>query len=251
MTDSLSRLKTPAGYELACDFLRGVGPTIVFLCGLRSDLNGSKATYLADRCRRQGRAFLRFDYRGHGASDGLFEAHTIGDWQEDTRLMLERVVEGPFLLVGSSMGGWQALLAGLRYPDRLKGLIGIAAAPDFTRRLIEPALNSELRATLARDGQVLVPNPYGASLPITARLIEDGARHLVMGETIEIGCPVHLLHGQEDPDVPWTTALDLAARLKSRAVTVELIKDGDHRLSRPEDLERLGHAVDRLLTLAR
>lgn len=243
-------LTTDAGYRLAFDHIPGEGPSVVFLSGLRSDLTGSKASYLAEFCQRRGQGFLRFDYRGHGRSDGLFEAHGIGDWHADTMTMLERVIEGPFLLVGSSMGGWQALLAGLRLPERLAGLIGIAAAPDFTARLVEPGLDSEARARLARDGRLLVPNPYGEPLPLTARFLSDGARHLVMQDSIAIRCPVHLLHGQEDREVPWSTALDLAARLESRAVTVELVKDGDHRLSRPDDLERLGQAVARVMKQA-
>ncbi|SNB66073.1 Lysophospholipase, alpha-beta hydrolase superfamily [Arboricoccus pini] len=243
-------LKVGAGYRLAFERIPGDGPTLVFLSGLRSDLTGSKASHLADLCRSRGQNFLRFDYRGHGRSEGLFEEHGIGDWHADTMAMLEQVVDGPFILVGSSMGGWQALLAGLRLPQRIRGLIGIAAAPDFTARVVEPALDAEARATLARDGKLLVPNPYGEPLPLTAGFMRDAARHLVMQDSIAIRCPVHLLHGQEDREVPWSTALELASCLESRAVTVELVKDGDHRLSRPDDLYRLEQAVDRVMQQA-
>jgi pimeloyl-ACP methyl ester carboxylesterase len=238
------------GRRLAHARTAGMPPTVVFLTGFRSDMTGGKALFLEAHCRGAGRAFLRFDYRGHGASSGRFEDGTIGDWLDDTLSVIDRLTSGDLVLVGSSMGGWIALLAALARPERVKGLVGIAAAPDFTERLILPALGETERAALARDGLIVVPSAYGEPTPITRRLLEEGRRHLLMGAPIPVHCPVHLLHGQRDPDVPWTTALDLAARLESDAVTVELVKDGDHRLSREEDLRRIAAALDRVVALA-
>lgn len=238
------------GARLALRRSPGAPPTVLFLPGLRSDMAGAKALWLERHCRQQGRAFVRFDYRGHGQSDGGFADLTLSDWLADTLAVLDRAVVGPALLVGSSMGGWLMLLATLARPQRVVGLVGIAAAPDFTEELLWARATPEQRAMLLAQGIVHVPSAYGAPLPITRRLIEDGRRHLLLGAPIPIRCPVHLLHGQVDPDVPWETALRLAARLVSPAVTVELIKDGDHRLSRDADLRRLGAAVDRVASLA-
>ena len=225
----------------------GRAPEVLFCGGFASDMTGTKALRLDAHCRGRGQAFTRFDYRGHGASSGRFVDGTIGDWAADALAVLDRVVQGPALVVGSSMGGWIMLLLALARPERVKGLIGIAAAPDFTERLLRPGLTPEAVATLERDGVLLRPSDYGAPLPITARLLEEGRDHLVLEQPIPIGCPVHLLHGQADPDVPFALALELADRLESRAVTLELVKDGDHRLSREADLRRLTGALDRLL----
>jgi pimeloyl-ACP methyl ester carboxylesterase len=228
----------------------GKGPTVVFLCGFRSDMSGTKATSLEAHCHERGRAFVRFDYRGHGLSSGRFEEGCIGDWLDDTLAVLDGVVPGRFVRVGSSMGGWLALLAGPARPERLAGLVGVASAPDFTADLIEPAMSPEQKEALATEGVFLAPSEYGEPVPITRRLLEDGRRHLVLREPIPLACPVHLLHGQLDPDVPWQTSLRLAASIETGTVTVELVKDGDHRLSRPEDLRRIHAAVDRVIELA-
>ena len=225
----------------------GSGTEIVFLSGFRSDMTGSKAVALEAHMAGQKRPYTRFDYRGHGSSDGRFEDLSLSDWLADTLLVLDQAVEGPAVLVGSSMGGWLMLLAALARPMQVKGLIGIAAAPDFTARLMRPALTAQQRHELATAGVFHEPSPYGEPLPITARLLDDGDRHLLLDGPIAFDGPVHLLQGQEDPDVPWTTALDLATALTSRAVTVELVKDGDHRLSRPGDLKRIAAAVDRVV----
>jgi pimeloyl-ACP methyl ester carboxylesterase len=222
-------------------------PTVVFLTGFRSDMSGAKAVHLEEHCVKSGRAFLRFDYRGHGISGGRFEEGCIGDWRADVLDILDQVVSGPAVLAGSSMGGWLMLLAALARRDRVRGLVGIAAAPDFTHDLILPKLTPEDWAVLARDGVLLAPSAYGEALPITRRLLEDGEAHRLLERPIDLSCPVHLLHGQLDPDVPWQTALRLAAAITGGAVTVELIKDGDHRLSREEDLRRIAAAVDRVL----
>lgn len=235
------------GEPLAHVRLPGRAPAVVCLPGLRSDMNGGKARHLERHCAARGQAFVRFDYRGHGASGGRFENGCVGDWCQDTLAILDEVVGGAAVLVGSSMGGWIMLLAALARPAQVRGLVGIAAAPDFTAETIRPALAPHHRTALARDGVFLRPSAYGAPTPITRRLLEDGDRHLVLRGPIPIRCPVHLLHGQEDPDVPWTTSLRLAAALESPAVTVELVKDGDHRLSRDADLVRLAAALDRVL----
>jgi pimeloyl-ACP methyl ester carboxylesterase len=219
----------------------------MFLTGFRSDMTGGKALHLEAHCARAGRAFLRFDYRGHGASGGRFEEGCIGDWCADALAVLDEVVTGPVVLVGSSMGGWIMLLVALARTERVRGLVGLAPAPDFTRDLIAAKLTPEQAATLARDAVILAPSAYGDPVPITRRLLEDGERHLLLDRPIPFRGPVHLLHGQQDPDVPWQTSLRLAACLESAAVTVELVKDGDHRLSRDEDLRRIAAALDRVL----
>ena len=240
------RLDRGDGTDLAWQALDGRGPTVVFLPGFRSDMQGSKAADLAGLCAADGRAMLRLDYSGHGASDGRFTDGTIGRWTEDALCLLDRLTAGPVVLVGSSMGGWIVLLA-LARPDRVAGLIGIAAAPDFTERLMWASMMPAERAALLRDGILHVPSQYGDPTPVTLGLIEDGRTRLLLDAPIPIRCPVRLLQGQADPDVPWETALDLAARLDSADVQVVLIKDGDHRLSRPADLALLGRTLFALL----
>jgi pimeloyl-ACP methyl ester carboxylesterase len=225
----------------------GQGTEVLFLSGFRSDMQGGKAVAMEAHVTAQDRPFTRFDYRGHGISDGRFEDLCLSDWLDDTLLVLDRLVRGRAVLVGSSMGGWLMLLAARARPNKVAGLVGIAAAPDFTEDLMRPALTEAQKAALAADGVFYEPSPYGDPLPITRRLLEDGERHLLMRQPIPFDGPVHLLQGQQDPDVPWMTAIDLAARLTGPAVTVELIKDGDHRLSRPEDLRRIAAALNRVL----
>jgi pimeloyl-ACP methyl ester carboxylesterase len=225
----------------------GLGPTLVFLPGFRSDMTGEKARFLAAWCAAQGRALLRFDYSGHGASGGAFTDGTIGRWLDDALTVLDRLTEGPLLLVGSSMGGWIAVLAALARPARVVGLVGIAAAPDFTERLMWQAMLPAERAALLRDGQLTVPSRYGSDSVITRALIEDGRTRLVLEGPIPLRVPVRLLHGQMDADVPWETSLALAARLESADVRTVLIKDGEHRLSRGTDLAVMVGVVEGLL----
>ena len=206
---------------------------------------GIKATALAGHCRSRDHAFLRFDYFGHGASSGDFRAGTIGRWLEDALAVIDRLTEGPQILVGSSMGGWIALLAALARPGRLKALIGIAPAPDFTEDLIWARLSEAQRRELLERGELAAASAYEADpIPITLRLVEEGRRHLLLRGPIRLSCPVRLLHGMEDPDVPYQTSLRLVERLTGIEAVVELIEDGDHRLSRPQDLTRLFAAVD-------
>lgn len=227
---------------------RGRGPGIVFLGGFHSDMTGSKAEYLAGWCAARGQAFLRFDYSGHGASGGRFEDGSIGQWAADAERVLLELAEGPQILVGSSMGGWISLLLARRHPERLAGIIGIAAAPDFTEDLMWVQFPPEVRAAIERDGQWRRPSEYGEAYPITRHLIEDGRQHLVLREALPISAPVRLLQGQADPDVPWQTALRLAAHIAGDDVEVTLVKQGDHRLSKPAELALLGRTLGVLLS---
>lgn len=235
------------GVRLAYALTPGRSPTIVFLPGFRSDMTGDKATHLAGLCAARGQAMLRLDYSGHGASGGRFEDGSIGRWTDDALVLIDQLTSGKLVLIGSSMGGWIALLAALARPERIAGLIGIAAAPDFTERLMWQAMTPRQRETLLRDGVLHVPSEYGDPYPITSRLIEDGRAHLLLDGPIALDCPVRLLHGQRDPDVPWETALRIAEHLGSADVRVILVKDGDHRLSRPADLSLLGETLAALL----
>jgi pimeloyl-ACP methyl ester carboxylesterase len=241
------RLDRGDGVALAWSRLPGRAPTVVFLPGFNSDMAGAKATALAERCAARGQAMLRFDYSGHGVSDGAFADGSIGRWSADAMAVIDAATDGPLLLVGSSMGGWIALLVARARPGRVVGLVGIAAAPDFTERLMWAAMTPDEQARLRRDGRIEVPSEYGAPYPITLELIEDGRRHLVLDGPIALDCPVRLLQGERDADVPWETALELSRRMASQDVRVVLIKDGDHRLSRPADLTLLCETVTSLL----
>jgi pimeloyl-ACP methyl ester carboxylesterase len=244
---SEGRLDRGDGVELAWSKLEGRGPTVVFLPGYGSDMNGNKATALAVFCEQRGQAMLRFDYSGHGASGGRFEDGTIGTWSADALTAIDRLTEGPLVLIGSSMGGWIALLSALARRERVAGLIGIAAAADFTETLMWPALSFEQRAALLKSGIIHRPSRYGDPTPITRALIEDGRNHLVLTGPIPLDCPVRLLHGQADPDVPSEMALRIADKLAGSDVQVILVKDGDHRLSRPRDLAVLRRTLLALL----
>ncbi|MBW4023964.1 MAG: alpha/beta hydrolase [Proteobacteria bacterium] len=241
------RVARADGVELAWKRSPGREPTIVFLPGFRSDMEGSKALRLAAFAAARRQAMLRFDYSGHGVSGGRFEDGTIGLWTADALQIVDNLTEGPLLLVGSSMGGWIGLNLALARPERAVAYIGIAAAPDFTERLIWATMPDAARERLLAEGVVHAPSPYGAPLPITLTLIEEGRHHLLLHGPIPLRCPVRLLQGQQDPDVPWATALTLAEQLESEDVVVTLIKDGDHRLSREADLLALEDVVARLL----
>ncbi len=220
-------------------------PGLMFLGGFMSDMSGGKAQALEAYAVAEGRAFLRFDYRGHGASSGRFEDATIGDWLGDALAVLDTVTEGPQILVGSSMGGWIMLLTALARPQRIAGLVGIAAAPDFTEDLIWARATPDQRAALERVGYVDNPSAYNeAPYRITRRLIEEGRDHLLLGRPIPLTCPVRLIHGLADPDVPWQTSLRLTEALQSSDVEVTLVKGAGHRLSEPEDLARLERVIE-------
>lgn len=247
MTQTKGHLDRGNGIRLAWNRVEGRGPTVVFLPGFRSDMTGDKATALATLCEARGHAMLRFDYSGHGASDGDFLDGTIGAWAEDALAAIDALTEGPLILVGSSMGGWIGLLTALARADRVASFVGIAAAPDFTQALMWDSMTPAERETLTRDGVLYVPSQYGEPTPITRRLVQDGARRHVLTGRIPLTCPIRLLHGQNDPDVPWQYALKIAEQADSRDVRVILVKDGDHRLSRPQDLALLSATVGELL----
>ncbi len=237
-------LERPDGPRLAYLATQGHGPTVVFLPGFMSDMSGIKAATLAEVCAGRGQAFLRLDYRGHGQSAGDFAAAGIDDWLQDALTAIDRLTEGPLILVGSSMGGWLALLTALARPQRVAGLVGIAAAPDFTEELIWRQLKPAEQQTLMDDGALHQPSQYGDKPYCFSRhLIEQGRRHLLLGQTIPFAGPVRLLQGMADADVPFATALRITERLESQDVAVTLIKDGDHRLSRDSDLALLVRTV--------
>jgi len=235
------------GATIACHRLAGRGPGVVFLGGFRSDMTGTKASFLDEYCRRRGHAFVRFDYFGQGASSGDLAVGTIGRWAEDAVAVLDALTEGRQILIGSSMGGWIMLLAALARTERIHALVGIAAAPDFTENLWL-RLDEAQRRACRETGAVTLPSKYDPNgythwLP----LFEDGRRHLVMADEIPLACPVRLLHGMLDDAVPWQTSLRLAERLQSQDVAVTLVKQGDHRLSTEADLARLAATLDELL----
>jgi len=233
--------------RLAYARLPGLGPGVVFLPGFRSDMQGSKALALRDHCAAQGRALLRFDYSGHGESAGRFEDGTIGAWAADAIDAFDALTSGPQVLIGSSMGGWIALLLARARPERVAGLIGIAPAPDFTQALMWPAFSEAQRQTIMQAGVLHLPSEYGEPTPVTRALIEDGKRHAMLDAPIPLTCPVRILQGMQDPDVPWRHALRLVEALQGNDVRLHLVKDGDHRLSRPEDLRLLEETLESLL----
>jgi len=233
------------GASIAYHRLDGNGPGVVFLHGFHSDMEGGKALALEAWCKAEGRAFLRSDLFGHGTSSGRVEDGSIGRWADDATIVLDELTTGPQILVGSSLGGWIALLTALRRRNRVAGLVGIAAAPDFTEDLMWTEFTPEQRHEMLRSGQVVMENCYEPEKPwtIPRLLIEDGRNHLLLRDAINLACPVRLIHGQKDCDVPWQTALRIADCLATTDVEVTLVKDGDHRLSRDEDLARLVRVV--------
>jgi pimeloyl-ACP methyl ester carboxylesterase len=238
-------LTTPQGRHIAYRRTEGAGPGVVFLGGFRSDMTGAKALALQTSAEATGRAFLRFDYSGHGASHGSFTDGTISDWREDAAAVIETLTEGPQVLVGSSMGGWIALLLAREMPERLAGLVCIAAAPDFTERLWGEEFTAAERADLTRLGLVLRPSDYSdAPYPITRRLIEDGRQNLVLDCPLALPVPVRLLQGSADTDVPPATALTLFNHVTSPDLRLTLVKGADHRFSSPACLDLICRMVE-------
>jgi pimeloyl-ACP methyl ester carboxylesterase len=230
----------------------GKKPGVVFLHGLKSDRGGTKAEALARHAEERGYGLLRFDMFGHGASAGRFEDGGISRWVEDAAAVLDELTTGPVVLVGSSMGGWVMVKTAMARPTRVIGLVGIAVAPDFTEDLMWAGFDAAQRSALMTAGVVELPSEYDdGPYRISRHLIEDGRRNLVLRGEVPIACPVRLIHGQRDTAVPWETSLKLAERIKGDDVAVHLVKDGDHRLSRPQDLERLCGLVDELVMKGR
>jgi pimeloyl-ACP methyl ester carboxylesterase len=252
---SARSLSRPAGASIAYHALEATKskssgenlPGIVFMPGFMSDMSGDKALTLEKYSQSNGNAFVRFDYQGHGQSSGEFSEGHIGIWSDDALAVLDELTEGPQILVGSSMGGWVMLLTALARPDRIAGLVGIAAAPDFTEDLLPNELTAEQMTEVEENGFVIVPSDYEDDYVFTKKLFEQGRKHLVLRDEISLDCPVRLLHGLEDPTVPWQTALKIQEKLRGTDVEVTLIKNGDHRLSEAQDLERLTRTIAALM----
>lgn len=244
---SVQRLVRPDGHWLAYARTPGRAPTVAFLGGFRSDMTGTKALALETWARAAGHAYVRFDYFGHGQSSGRFEDGTIGRWLDDSLAVLDQLTEGRLVLVGSSMGGWLSLLVARARPERLAGVVLIAAAPDFTERMLLAGLDAGERARLEREGRLERPSQYSPEPSVfTWRLIEEGRNHLLLDKRLSLPCPVRLLHGQSDPDVPWEYSLQIAGHLEAPQVVTTLVKGGDHRLSTPDDIARLVGVVQEL-----
>ena len=247
MTDELaSTFQGPNG-AIAVRKVAGDGPCVVWLGGFRSDMTGAKAQYLADWARAEGRAFLRFDYTGHGESEGDFEDGTISRWATDASAAIAAHAPETVILVGSSMGGWIASLIAPSLKSRLAGVVFIAPAPDFTETLMWPNFTAQQRAALESTGRIEMPSDYDdAPMAITRQLIEDGRQNLVLDRGVDISCPVRVLQGMADAEVPYHHALRLVAALSADDVTITLVKNGDHRLSTENDLLRLRDALNSL-----
>jgi len=228
---------------LAYHHTPGRGPTLLFLPGYASDMSGTKALAIEGWAKAYGRACVRFDYSGCGASPGAFEDGTLETWRDDALAVVDHLIEGPVTLVGSSMGGWIALLVALARRDRIAAIVGVAAAPDFTSW----GFTDVEKSVLARTGRLEQPSDYSDRPTVTTRAFWDaGERLRVMSPTIPINCPVRLLHGQRDADVPWELSVELARALRSADVQTILVKDGDHRLSRDADIAALISAIEML-----
>jgi pimeloyl-ACP methyl ester carboxylesterase len=258
MTDSAASDQEPAFIEvgsgvaarkIAVRARAGGAPGLFWLGGFNSDMTGTKAVALDAWAGEHHRACVRFDYSGHGESGGAFVDGTIGRWLEESIAVFDRFCSGPQVVIGSSMGGWMALLLARAIARRpaaqasLAGLVLIAPAPDFTEQLMWNGFSPEVQQEIQTKGVWMRPSPYGDPYPITRSLIEEGRNHLLLGSAIEVGCPVRILQGAQDPDVPWQHAFALTQRLPTDDVVLTMVQDGDHRLSRPQDIARLIAAV--------
>jgi len=244
-------LTTPQGRRIAFDRVAGQGPGVTFLHGLKSDMEGTKAVFLRDWALRTGRAFLRFDCSGHGLSSGRFDEGAIGDWFEDALAAIQKLTEGPQVLVGSSMGGWLSLLVARAVPDRVAGLVTIAAAPDFTEDSMWAGFSEDQRAALVREGRVELPSEYSAEpYVITRRLIEEGRGRLVLRSALDLPFPVRFLQGTADVDVPPSVALRLLDHATGPDMQLTLVKGADHRFSTADCLALIAASVEEVLARA-
>ncbi len=242
------RLPTAEGHEIAWKRIEGNGPTVVWLGGFHSDMAGTKAEFLAQWAREHGQSYIRFDYFGHGESSGDFANGTISRWRQDCLDILDQLIDGPVVLVGSSMGGWMASLLVQARPERIQGLVLIAPAPDFVTELMLPGFPAEAHEALARDGVWMKPSEYDdGPYPITKSFLDDGARWRVLEAPIAFEGPVRILHGGQDVDVPVAHGLRLMGTLTSADCIFHLIKSGDHRLSKPHELRQLQVALEDVL----
>ncbi|MFD0980924.1 alpha/beta fold hydrolase [Tropicimonas aquimaris] len=240
-------LTTRQGRKIAFRRIAGTGPVVVFLHGLRSDMEGTKALHLEQWARDTGRAFLRFDCSGHGLSGGTFEEGCIGDWAEDAAEVLAELTEGPLVLVGSSMGGWLSLLMARAMPERMAGLVTIAAAPDFTEDGFWAGFTDAQKAALETDGQVALPSDYGDPLIVTRRMIEDGRDRLVLRTPLPLPFPTRFLQGTADLDVDMSVALRLLDHAEGDDMRLTLLKGADHRFSEPSDLALIASTVEEVI----
>lgn len=239
---AIKRLDGPNGTQLAYAKTEGDGPTIVFLSGYKSDMEGTKAVHLEAWAKFEGRAFLRFDYSGHGVSGGAFEEGCIGDWARDAQAVIEATTDGPVVLVGSSMGGWIACLLAKRL-QRVVGFVGIAAAPDFTEDGFWAGFSEVERRAIMQDGQIALPSEYDEPYIVTRRLIEDGRDHLVLRAPLHMPYPVRLLQGTEDASVSRETALRLLDHIDGPDVRLTLVRGADHRFSERQNLREIEDAL--------
>jgi pimeloyl-ACP methyl ester carboxylesterase len=247
-SEEIQYIESEDGERLGFSLVPGREPAVVFLGGFRSEMCGTKGTWLADWARRRGQALVRFDYFGHGSSSGDFVRGTISRWRQDAGTVIDRLTTGPVVLVGSSMGGWIMSLVGRDLGDRLHAMVGIAVAPDFTEDLLWHQFTESEIERLRGGGVLFLDSPYDPEpTPLSMALFEDGRRNLVMRQPLEIHCPVRLLHGMVDREVPWETSLRYSRTLRSGDVRITLIKNGDHRLSDETNLALLGRILDELL----
>lgn len=242
-------LECENGRRIAYEKTEGAGPGIVFLGGFKSDMGGTKAVYLEEWAKAQGRAFLRFDYSGHGQSSEAFTDCAIGDWAEDAIAAISALTDGPQVLVGSSMGGWISLLVIGEISDRVCGLVGIAAAPDFTEDSMWNGFSDAQVLEVETTGQVALPSDYGEPYIITKRLIENGRDHLVLRRPMALPFPTRFLQGTADEDVDQSVALRLLGHAKGSDIQLTLVKDADHRFSTPECLAMITDKVGEVLDL--
>jgi len=243
-TGDTAHLDTPQGRRIAYHATAGAGPGVVFLGGFRSDMTGTKAVHLEAWARRSGRAFLRLDYSGHGASSGTFEEGCISDWAEDAMAAIAALTGGAQILVGSSMGGWIALLVARAMPAKVAGLVTVAAAPDFTEDGLWAGLSEAEQQQLMETGGLRMPSDYGDPYTLTRRLIEDGRANLVLRSPLSLPVPVRCLQGTADADVPVATALRLLEHAEAGDMHLRLVKGADHRFSTPDCLALIEAAID-------
>jgi pimeloyl-ACP methyl ester carboxylesterase len=236
-------------HHIAYNRLEGKLPNVIFMGGFRSDMTGAKAIFLEQVCQELGLGFLRFDYSGHGQSEGKFADFTISDWRADALLAFDELTEGEQIIIGSSMGGWIGMHTAIERKERVKAFIGIAAAPDFTEDLIWNKFDDFTKQKIQRDGFLQMPNCNDGEEPyhITMRLIEDGRKNFLLNAPININCPVRFLHGMADEDVPYQTAAKIAEKLTSNDLEIHLVKNSTHRMSEPSNLQLLRETLIKLL----
>ncbi len=245
MTAIVETLRRPDGETLAMQFVAGSGPTVIWIGGFRSDMEGTKALALEAAARERGWSYVRYDHFAHGQSSGDWRQATIGRWREDAIALIDSL-EGPVIPIGSSMGGWVALLLALARPERMHGLVLVNPAQDFTERLMWPSLPDHVRQAIVRDGEALMTEEGLGEYTLTKRMFDEAKDWLLLDRPISIAAPVHVLQGRGDDTVPWLHTLVLAHRLTGGDLRLDLIEGGDHRLSTPRDLARLINAVERL-----